>query len=136
MELVRRFFTPPTQGYYLFGPRGTGKSSWTARQHPGALRVDLLQPDTLRLYQGRPERIRDAVRAQPEGQTIIIDEVQRVPEILGAVHSLIEEQQGWRFVLTGSSSRKLRKAGVDSAVPGSGASVNRWCIMPAMRRIP
>lgn len=113
MELIHRFFRPPRQSYYLFGPRGTGKSAWTVQQHPGAMRVDLLQPDVLRLYQGRPERIRDAVRAQPAGQTIIIDEVQRVPELLGAVHALIEEQQGWRFVLTGSSSRKLKKAGVD-----------------------
>ena len=44
---------------------------------------------------------------------IVIDEVQRVPDLLSAVHALIEEQRGWRFVLAGSSARKLRRSGVD-----------------------
>lgn len=113
MEPIPRFFAPPEQSYYLFGPRGTGKSSWTVRQHPDALRLDFLQPDVVRMYQGYPERLRDTVHAQPDGQTIIIDEVQRVPEVLGVVHGLIEEKRGWRFVLTGSSSRKLKKTGID-----------------------
>ncbi|MDT8390940.1 MAG: DUF4143 domain-containing protein [Lentisphaeria bacterium] len=113
MELLPRFFSPPEQSYFLFGPRGTGKSSWTACRHPEALLIDFLQPDTARLYQGYPERLRDTVHGQPDGKTIIIDEVQRVPEVLSVVHSLIEEKHGWRFVLTGSSARKLKKTGVD-----------------------
>jgi predicted AAA+ superfamily ATPase len=113
MELVNRFFACPEQSYYLFGPRGTGKSSWVARLHPGALLIDFLQPDVARLYQGYPERIRETVHGQPDGCTVVVDEVQRVPEVLSAIHALIEEKRGWRFVLTGSSSRKLKKAGVD-----------------------
>ncbi len=113
MEFVPRFFEPPGQSYYLFGPRGTGKSAWTGMHYRDAARIDLLQPDVLRRYHGNPERIRDFVHAQPDGQTIIVDEVQRVPELLSAVHALIEEKRGWTFVLTGSSARKLKQTGVD-----------------------
>lgn len=113
MELIPRSFTPPKHSYFLFGPRGTGKSSWTAKLYPDALLIDFLQPDTVRRYQGYPERIRDVVHGQSEGRTIIVDEVQRVPEVLSVVNRLIEEKHGWRFVLTGSSARKLKKPGVD-----------------------
>ena len=113
MAFVDRFFDPPAQSYYLFGPRGTGKSAWTQRHYRDSVRIDLLHPATLLRYRARPERLFDLVRAQPDGQVIVIDEVQRVPDLLSAVHALIEEQRGWRFVLTGSSARKLRRSGVD-----------------------
>ncbi len=113
MEVLSRLFAPPNQSYYLFGPRGTGKSTWTQMYYENAARIDLLQPDVLRRYQGNPERIREFVHAQADEQTIIVDEVQRVPELLSAVHALIEEKRGWTFVLTGSSARKLKQTGVD-----------------------
>lgn len=113
MEFIPRFFKPPSGSYYLFGPRGTGKSAWTQRYYPDSLRIDLLQPDTLRRFRARPERIREVVHAQPPGRVIVIDEVQRVPELLSAVHALIEEKRGWVFVLTGSSARKLRQTEID-----------------------
>jgi len=113
MEFVPRFFDPPLGSYYLFGPRGTGKSAWIRRCYRDCLLIDLLQPDIRRRFQARPERIRDLVHGQPEKRIIVIDEVQRVPELLSAVHALIEEKRGWRFILTGSSARELRRAGVD-----------------------
>jgi uncharacterized protein len=113
MEFISRFFNPPSYSYYLFGPRGTGKSAWATRYYPDALRIDLLQPHIFRKYYGRPERIIDTVHAEPGGRAIIIDEIQRVPAMLSAVHALIEEKKGWIFILTGSSSRKLKQAGVD-----------------------
>lgn len=113
MEFIPRFFQPPPGSYYLFGPRGTGKSAWTQAYYREPLRIDLLQPDILRRFRARPERIREVVHAQSEGKIIIIDEVQRVPELLSAVHALVEEKRGWVFVLTGSSARKLKKAGID-----------------------
>ena len=113
MEFISRFFEPPHYSYYLFGPRGTGKSLWTTRYYADAVRIDLLKPHIFRRYNGRPERIIETVQAEPDGKTIIIDEVQRVPAILSAVHALIEEKNGWIFVLTGSSSRKLKQTGVD-----------------------
>jgi len=113
MEFVTRFFQPPAGSYYLFGPRGTGKSAWSQVYYRESLRIDLLEPDTLRRFRARPERIREVVHAQPRGKVIIIDEVQRVPELLSAVHALIEEKRGWIFALTGSSSRKLKQSGID-----------------------
>jgi predicted AAA+ superfamily ATPase len=83
-------------------------------QHlPGATRLDLLAPDTLRIYAARPERLRERVLAFAPGSVVVIDEVQKAPELLSVVHSLIEERCGHVFVLTGSSSRKLKHAGVD-----------------------
>ena len=113
MAFVGRFFDPPAQSFFLFGPRGTGKSAWTQRQYPGAVRVDLLNPATLQRFRARPERLFEVVRGEPAGRVIVIDEVQRVPELLSATHALIEEGQDRRFVLTGSSARKLRRSGVD-----------------------
>lgn len=113
MEFVPRFFRAPPSSYFLFGPRGTGKSLWTQHTYPDALRIDLLEPDTLRLYSSRPERLREAVLSRSGLRYVIVDEVQKVPELLPAVHALIEKRRELRFVLTGSSARKLRRAGVD-----------------------
>ena len=108
-----RFFDPPASSFFLFGPRGTGKSTWCREQYPDAVVVDLLQPDVRREYLARPERLRELAHQQGDGQVFVIDEVQKCPELLSVVHGLIEEHRGWRFVLTGSSARKLRGAGVD-----------------------
>ncbi len=111
-DFIRRFLAPSNQTYFLFGPRGTGKSTWLKLNYPGALRIDLLKPDVNRLYQARPERLIETVEASTS-KTIIIDEVQKLPDLLNVVHSLIEEKQGWQFILTGSSARKLKRAGVN-----------------------
>lgn len=111
MAVVRRFLQPPAGSFFLFGPRGTGKSTWLAQEFPGALRLDLLAPEVLRAYQARPERLRERIAAHPAGtplQTVVIDEIQKAPQLLDVVHALVEEQPQLRFVLTGSSARKLR----------------------------
>jgi predicted AAA+ superfamily ATPase len=113
MEVKDRFFKPARQSFFLLGPRGTGKTLWTRRAYPGALRVDLLEPDVQRQLAARPERLRAIVAGAPRARTVVIDEVQKVPELLDVVHALIEEPRGIRFVLTGSSARKLRRGGVD-----------------------
>lgn len=113
MARVGRFFQEPRSSYFLFGPRGTGKSTWLRAHHPDALWVDLLQPDVQRHYAARPERLRDLVRAHREHDVVVVDEVQKVPALLDVVHGLIEERRGLRFVLTGSSARKLKRSGVD-----------------------
>ncbi len=113
MEILSRFLSPPRQSFILFGPRGTGKTTWLRQTLPDALLLDLLQPDLARELLARPERLRDLVAPTPPGATIVIDEVQRVPELLGVVHGLIESRPRRRFVLTGSSARKLRRGGVD-----------------------
>ncbi len=114
METQTRFFTPPTQSFFLFGPRGTGKSTWLRHHFPEALAIDLLRPDVYRQLQARPERLLELVAGAPATRQVILDEVQRIPELLTVVHALIERgglpQQ---FILTGSSARKLRRGGVD-----------------------
>jgi predicted AAA+ superfamily ATPase len=113
METYGRFFKEPKGSFFLFGPRGTGKSTWTSAAHPEALVVNLLEPDQFRSYSARPERLRDILHGNPERRTIVVDEIQRVPELLGLIHQLIEEDPARRFILTGSSSRKLKRTGAD-----------------------
>ena len=112
MAIERAFFHPPAGHFFLFGPRGTGKSTWLQAAFPRAVRVDLLAPAQQRLYAARPERLRELAGA-PGAADLVIDEVQRVPELLTVVHQLLEEPGGPRFVLTGSSARKLKRTGVD-----------------------
>lgn len=114
MALVRRFFTAPERSFFLFGPRGTGKTTWLRQALPGALWLNLLDPGEYRALGARPERLRELVLGSPPGQRdVVIDEIQRVPELLNVVHDLIESGPPKRYVLTGSSARKLRQGGVD-----------------------
>jgi predicted AAA+ superfamily ATPase len=113
MEYVSRFFTPPQSSFFIFGPRGTGKSLWTSRTYPEALRIDLLEPDVFRAYAAKPERLREAVEANPRCRHVVIDEVQKAPSLLNVVHGLLERPGSAQFILTGSSARKLKQTGVD-----------------------
>ncbi len=112
MELAIRFFRESKQSFFLFGPRGTGKSTWLKQRYPDAVLIDLLAPEVFRRYSARPERLRE-VAGGAEGKTVIIDEVQKVPELLDVVHGLMEGGAGIQFILTGSSARKLKRTGVD-----------------------
>lgn len=113
METVPRHLQAPKESFFLFGPRGTGKSSWARHTFKDALWIDLLEPDVLRAYAARPERLRDLVAGNPTQRVVVIDEVQKAPELLGVVHSLREKSRSLRFVLTGSSARKLKQSAVD-----------------------
>ena len=114
MEVKGRFFNEPAGSYFLFGPRGTGKSTWLKLRYPDdALYIDLLSPDLFRLYVARPERLNELIRGNPDKKVVIIDEIQKVPALLDVVHQIIENDKNIRFILTGSSSRKLKRAGVD-----------------------
>jgi uncharacterized protein len=113
MELVPRFLTLPEESFFLFGPRGTGKTTWLRQRLPEAMFVNLLRPEVYREMAARPERLRELVRGDPGRREVVVDEVQRVPELLHVVHDLMEQPSAPRFVLTGSSARKLRRGGVD-----------------------
>lgn len=97
--------------FFLFGPRGTGKTSWTRAMLPNGLIFDLLSMDTYTEFLERPSLLEEKI---PKGfnDWIIIDEIQRIPDLLNEVHRLIESR-GYRFVLTASSARKLRQKGVN-----------------------
>ena len=90
MEITPRYFTPTADQFFLLGPRGTGKTWLPQRCFPEALRVDLLEPETLRSLSARPERLRELIAARPEVLQVVIDEVQKLPELLEVVHLL-----GW-----------------------------------------
>ena len=73
---MRRFLQSPPGSFFLFGPRGTGKSTWLAQVFPEALRLDLLAPDVLRAYQARPERLAELIAAAGKtAHTVVIDEI-------------------------------------------------------------
>ena len=111
--MYQRYFTPPNESFFLFGPRGVGKSTWIKRLYPEALCINLLEPNELRFYASYPERLKETLLAQPDKKTIFIDEVQKAPELLSLIHSLIEEKKGYLFILTASSSRKLKRTGAN-----------------------
>jgi len=111
--MYKRFLVAPKQSFFLFGPRGTGKSTWIRENFKDALWIDLLNPEELRYYAAWPERLKETIEAHPEKEIIVIDEVQKAPELLSLVHSLIEQKLGLQFILTGSSSRKLKRTGAN-----------------------
>lgn len=109
--MFTRDLAPPSSSFFLFGPRGTGKSTWLRARFPDAAFLDLLD---LRLYTElltHPERL-EAMVAPLRREVVVLDEVQRLPSLLDEVHRLIEKRR-WRFVLTGSSARKLRRGGAN-----------------------
>ncbi|MBI5064061.1 MAG: AAA family ATPase, partial [Desulfatitalea sp.] len=99
--MIRRIFQAPKQSYFLFGPRGTGKSTWVKLHYPDALYIDLLAPDAFRRYQATPEYLSQLLSARRDAKTIIIDEIQKVPQLLDVVHQLIETYPDMQFILTG-----------------------------------
>ena len=110
--MYARLLPTPGRSIFLFGPRGTGKTTWIRERFPDAPTYDLLDTgEALRLSKVPGELYRE-LAARPAGSWAVIDEVQKVPELLNEVHRLIEGR-GLRFVLSGSSARKLRRRGVN-----------------------
>jgi len=99
------------RSFFLFGARATGKTTLLEKlfNPEEALFIDLLDPRLLDELQAYPEQLEPLILPSIEkGQTIIIDEVQRVPALLDVVHRLIQKKKAI-FALTGSSARKLRR---------------------------
>ena len=113
MQSRNRFLSCPSRSFFLFGPRGTGKSTWLRMCLPEAFFVNLLSPETCQRLTASPDRLSDIVAGNPDRKTFVLDEIQRVPALLSVVHQLIDENPDLRFVLTGSSARKLKRSGVD-----------------------
>ncbi len=77
------------------------------------LYIDLLLADVRRRFEAYPEEFAKAVHALDNGSRVIIDEIQKVPDLLSIIHALIEEKREIQFIMTGSSAQKLRREGVD-----------------------
>ena len=101
---------PPGQAAFLWGPRKTGKSTYLRQAYPDALAFDLLDSDVRMPLERRPAVLREWIAAaKPDpAQPVILDEVQKVPDVLDEVHWLIEHRK-LGFILCGSSARKLRR---------------------------
>jgi predicted AAA+ superfamily ATPase len=95
---------------FLFGPRQTGKTSLVENTLGQAPVFSLLDSDLFLTLSRRPATLRELIR--PADRLVVIDEIQKLPELLDEVHLLIESRR-IRFVLTGSSARKLRRGGVN-----------------------
>ncbi len=109
--MFSRLLEPPDKSFFLLGPRGTGKSMWIRQRFPKAVYLDLLESDLYTELLASPSRLEQKI---PPSHTewVLIDEIQKIPELLDEVHRLIERRR-IRFGLTGSSARKLRRRGVN-----------------------
>lgn len=109
--LKRIIDLPKHRSFFLWGPRKVGKTSLIKSQFEGSFFIDLLKTDEEMRFRVNPSLLRELVMALPKTQlkkTIVIDEVQKVPELLNEVHWLIENQKV-NFCLCGSSARKLKR---------------------------
>jgi uncharacterized protein len=110
--ILSRILTAPAQSFFLLGPRGSGKSTWLRVTLPDAYVVNLLAEETYQRLLASPGLFAAELRALSADRWVIIDEVQRLPNLLNEVHRFIEEKR-LRFVLCGSSARKLKRADVN-----------------------
>lgn len=101
-----------SHSFFLFGARGTGKSTLIKNLLPDALLIDLLVPEVEEQYSRSPsfliEQLEHYKQTNPSQCWVFIDEIQKVPSLLDLVHKLIEEKH-FKFALSGSSSRKLKR---------------------------
>lgn len=108
--MYSRIIKPPEdKSFFLFGPRGTGKTTWVKSTFPEAIYLDLLEAEIYNDLLANPQRLENMIPVDFRNW-IIIDEIQKIPELLDEVHRLIEKYK-YKFILTGSSARKLRKEG-------------------------
>jgi predicted AAA+ superfamily ATPase len=116
--IKRSIAFPPKLSFFLFGPRQTGKSTLVRERFAGEKMwtVDLLNNDVFLHYARDPHLFRLEAEKQfkrEDIRVVFVDEVQKVPALLDEVHGLIESFPGRRFILTGSSARKLRRGGAN-----------------------
>lgn len=118
MELLDRILNirlPARQSAFLWGPRKIGKSTYLKKNFPDSIVFDFLQTDTYFKVSKNPAILREWILSSNKSSLkhpIIIDEVQKIPQILDEIHWLIENK-GLRFILCGSSARKLRRGNVN-----------------------
>jgi len=120
--MFARILTPQNHSFFLFGPRGTGKSTWIKQHFSQALLYDLLNTSEVLRLSRDPSLLYREVSNHKKRGWVVIDEVQKVPSLLDEVHRLIEEKK-ISFVLSGSSARKLKR-GASNLL--AGRAVNKY----------
>lgn len=114
LAVFPRAYPLPKGSFFLFGPRATGKTTWLRSVLPSALWIDLLRMHEVLALTRQPELFRSRVEALAARSWVVIDEIQRLPQLLDEVHSLIATYPGrFRFAMLGSSARKLRRLGLN-----------------------
>ncbi len=121
--MYTRLYDLPDHTFFLFGPRGTGKTTWLKHVLPDALWFDLLRTGTFLSLSRQPDSFRQQVEARPRRSWVVVDEVQRLPALLNEVQSLIADHgRDYLFALSGSSARKLKRLDVNLL---AGRAINR-----------
>ena len=100
------------EGMFLFGARQVGKSTLLKNRFPKAIYIDLLNSDLRKRFKQNPALFKEMLIKHPAGTLIIVDEIQKVPELLDEVHSLMVDY-GLYFILSGSSARKIKSSGAN-----------------------
>lgn len=98
------------EGMFLFGARQTGKSTLLKERFKDAVYYDLLIPNVRKALKTNPEAFRESLTNKPAGTLVIVDEIQKVPDLLDLVHWLMVNK-GLNFILSGSSARRLKRSG-------------------------
>lgn len=112
--MYTRMLPLPTRSFLLLGPRGTGKTTWLREKLGRARWYNLLLDRELLRLMRDPGTFRGEIEALPRGSWVVVDEVQKLPSILNEIHdALASAPRRWRFALTGSSARRLRRSDVN-----------------------
>lgn len=101
------------EAMFLFGGRQTGKSTLLKERFPKAVYIDLLKSDVRNRFKQHPEEFRESLLRYPPETLVIVDEIQKVPDLLDEVHWLMVEKGLW-FILSGSSARKIKRSGANN----------------------
>lgn len=109
---IPRIYTAPSKSFFLFGPRGVGKSTWVRQHFKSVLEINLLNHQTFLQLQTDPSGLESRLGHLKKKAWVFIDEIQKLPQLLDEVHRLIEERK-LNFILTGSSARKLKRGGAN-----------------------
>lgn len=115
-DMYRRIFDIENrldEAMFLFGGRQTGKSTLLKERFPKAVYIDLLKSDVRNRFKQHPEEFRESLLRYPPETLVIVDEIQKVPDLLDEVHWLMVEKGLW-FILSGSSARKIKKSGANN----------------------
>ncbi|MBI2889724.1 MAG: ATP-binding protein [Nitrospirae bacterium] len=115
-RLIRPRLASSRRSTLILGPRQTGKSTLCRSLRPDLL-LDLADEGEYLRYAKDPAALRRLVEGAPRARLVCVDEIQRVPSLLNVVQSIVDRQGGPRFLLTGSSARKLRR-GQANLLPG------------------
>jgi len=110
MELIRTLdLTNEKKSVFLLGPRQTGKTWLLRHSFPGVPLYNLLHADTFLRLSTRPQSLREELRSGQLTEPVIVGEIQKLPALLDVIQAMIDEF-GVRFILTGSSARKLKRS--------------------------